>query len=157
VSGSDQPGAAGSYGTQGVPAPGNAPGSRYLARSWTGPDGRFWLFGGEGFYSETGFGTLNDLWRYDPASNQWTWVAGSDLADQPGNYAVKNAADLSNAPGGRYYAASGLDAGGRFWLWGGGGLDSVRDEGTLNDLWYFTPLVAPPATDRSGAGPRRLP
>jgi len=156
VSGSEWPGAGGVYGTQGVADPRNVPGSRYLSASWTGPDGRFWLFGGEGFYSESGFGTLNDLWRYDPAANEWTWVGGVDAADQPGSYVTKNTPDLSNAPGGRYYALSWLDAVGRFWLWGGGGVDSVKDENNLNDLWYFTPLVAAPAKDGSGVGPRRL-
>src|ERR1019366_3690147 len=41
----------GTYGTQGTPAPGNVPGARYSALTWTDPSGNFWLFGGQGFDS----------------------------------------------------------------------------------------------------------
>lgn len=157
ISGSDQPDVAGFYGTPGVADPHNVPGARFLSRSWIGPDGCFWLFGGEGFYSEGVVGTLNDLWRYDPATDGWIWMAGTDAPDQPGSYVNKNSPDPSNFPGGRYYAISWLDAAGRFWLWGGGGLDSVKYEGNLNDLWYFTPVTPSPAKDRSQAGPGRQP
>ena len=155
ISGSDLPDVAGFYGTQGVADPRNIPGSRLFATSWTGADGRFWLFGGEGLYSQVATGTLNDLWCYDPAANGWIWMAGSDGADQPGSYVTQDTPDPSNFPGARYSALSWLDAAGRFWLSGGGGLDSVKARGSLNDLWYFTPLTAAPAKDRSGAGLRR--
>ena len=29
-------------------------------------------------------GLLNDLWRYDPATGEWTWMAGSDTVGQIG-------------------------------------------------------------------------
>ena len=34
--------------------------------------------GGEGFYTG-GSGKLNDLWKYNPVTNQWTWIKGSTI------------------------------------------------------------------------------
>ncbi len=62
VSGSNTVSQAGVYGTQGTSAPGNVPGARYQAVSWTDPQGNFWLFGGNGLADA--WGDLNDLWRY---------------------------------------------------------------------------------------------
>jgi hypothetical protein len=52
------------YGTLGQPAPGNLPGGREYASSWTDSRGNLWLFGGEDAATH---GTLNDLWKYQPA------------------------------------------------------------------------------------------
>ena len=41
----------GVYGTQGVAAPTNFPGARWLAVGWTDAVGQLWLFGGTGFDS----------------------------------------------------------------------------------------------------------
>jgi len=55
----------GVYGTLGVPAPGNFPGGRGSASSWTDSHGNFWLFGGIGTDSVgTDNVSLNDLWEY---------------------------------------------------------------------------------------------
>jgi hypothetical protein len=56
----------GVYGTVGVPAPGNLPGTREFAASWTDTKGDFWLFGGEGIDSSGNLGYLNDIWEYAP-------------------------------------------------------------------------------------------
>ena len=52
----------GVYGTQGVAAPGNLPGSRNGSTTWTDRQGNFWLYGGVGMDS-TGYssGYLNNL------------------------------------------------------------------------------------------------
>jgi hypothetical protein len=44
-----------------------APQGRYGAQTWVDAQDRLWLFGGE-----SGQGTLNDQWFYDPATLQWT-------------------------------------------------------------------------------------
>lgn len=62
VSGSNLENAAGVYGTLGVTAASNIPGSRYSAVGWTDSSGNLWLFGGQTGYS----GNLNDLWKYQP-------------------------------------------------------------------------------------------
>ncbi len=53
------------FGVQGAPAPGNAPGSRFFLNRWVDAKGNLWLFGG---YGQTvgGTGNLNDLWMYEP-------------------------------------------------------------------------------------------
>jgi hypothetical protein len=57
----------GTYGTQGTPAPGNAPGARWYSVTWTDAAGNFWLLGGDGTdWAGLNFGYLNDLWKYEP-------------------------------------------------------------------------------------------
>jgi hypothetical protein len=56
----------GSYGTQGMAAPGNAPGARAVAVAWMDGSGNFWLFGGQGLATTQTAGTLNDLWQFAP-------------------------------------------------------------------------------------------
>ena len=159
----------GIYGTQGTAASANMPGGRQEAAGWADTSGNLWLFGGEGEDSlGTTNGILNDLWVYNITSKQWTWVTGSDKANQTGTYpvqavtgpvstttaagtcglAVGNAAlscqavTLTSAlPGSRWGASAWIDAGGNLWLYGGWGLDSTgtNGNGALDDLWVYTP------------------
>src|SRR6202034_3318232 len=62
------------YGTRGLPAPGNTPAAVYEAANWIDQQGKFWVFGGVTVFFE---GCLNDLWRYDPDTNEWTWISGA--------------------------------------------------------------------------------
>lgn len=52
-------------------------------------------------------------------NNQWTWVAGSDMANQTGTYGTQGPAAASNIPGGRYAEVGWTDAAGDFWLFRG--------------------------------------
>ena len=139
VSGSETPGHAGIYGVKGVAAPANVPGSRYRSVSWIDSSGKFWLFGGFGADSAGADGDLNDLWQFDPATLEWTWVAGSELSDQVGIYGTKGTADPANVPGGRDASSSWRDSSGRFWLFGGEGYDAAGHLGLLSDLWMLDP------------------
>ncbi len=58
----------GLYGTLGTPANTNFPGARVGATSWTDSGGSFWLFGGNGYDSESVPGALNDLWKGQTAT-----------------------------------------------------------------------------------------
>jgi N-acetylneuraminic acid mutarotase len=131
---SDQPG---TYGTLGVAAPGNVPGARYAAVSWRDTSGNLWLFGGRGFDSAGTVGDLNDLWRFNPTTGEWTWVHGSDTVNQSGTYGTEDVAAGGNVPGARSSAVSWIDSSGNFWLFGGAGYDSAGSSGRLNDLWMF--------------------
>ncbi len=127
----------GEYGTQGVTSSTSRPGARNNSASWVDAAGNFWMFGGNGYDGAGGQGYLNDLWRYDVASNQWTWVKGSNLFGQSGLYGTMGIGANANRPGAREGAVSWTDAGGNLWLFGGYGLEATGNTGELNDLWMF--------------------
>jgi N-acetylneuraminic acid mutarotase len=132
-------GPSGIYGDLGVPASGNVPGGRNNAVSWIDQSGNFWLFGGNGYDSTGAFNVLNDLWEFVPSTNQWAWMSGSSIADQPGIYGTLGTAAAANVPGARVGAVSWTDTSGNFWLFGGSGLGAGATVGPLNDLWIFNP------------------
>jgi N-acetylneuraminic acid mutarotase len=101
--------------------------------------GNFWLFGGYGFDSTGAQGGLNDLWEFNPTSNQWTWVSGSQKANALGVYGTMGNPSAGNLPGARYSSVSWTDLSGNLWLFGGTGYDSTGAQGYLNDLWEFNP------------------
>lgn len=132
----------GTYGVEGTPAPGNVPGSRNSAASWTDASGNLWLFGGSGFgaASSSAGSYLNDLWKF--SAGQWIWESGSSIAGQPGIYGTLGVPSANTIAGARYGAVTWTDANGNLWLFGGTGLDSTTvggDGGDLNDLWVFHP------------------
>jgi len=129
----DQPGM---YGTQGTASAGNIPGSREQAFGWTDASGNFWLFGGNGFDSTGSYGFLNDLWEY--SGGQWTWVSGSNLANQTGTYGTEGTAAPNNVPGARNGGSSWIDASGNLWLFGGIFRDSSGQLEFLNDVWKYS-------------------
>lgn len=136
MSGSDVGWQVGVYGTLGVAAPGNVPGERQQAMGWTDLAGYLWLFGGYGVDSTGQGGFLNDLWKY--GNGQWTWMGGSDLANQSGNYGTLGRAAPGNMPGARSLSTTWTDASGNFWLFGGDGYDSAGNNEYLNDLWKYS-------------------
>ena len=131
----------GVYGTLGVPAAKNVPGSRRHPESWTDKNGNFWLFGGFGFDSAGVCAELNDLWQFDPSTLQWTWMGGSSAPPyfQPGVYGTLGKFAPANTPGSRDSGVSWTDKNGNLWLFGGVGFDSAGTYGYFNDLWEFDP------------------
>jgi N-acetylneuraminic acid mutarotase len=145
---------AGVYGTIGVPAAGNVPGARQNAASWKDASGNLWLFGGAGFDGAGATGFLNDLWKYNPSTQQWAWIAGSKTVPcsvntqvlycggQAGVYGTLGSPSPANMPGGRLGAAAWTDSGGHLWLFGGYGTNARGQLAELNDLWEFDPAAA---------------
>jgi len=133
-------GQAGVYGTLGVPAQGNIPGSRWSPVTWTDNSGNLWLFGGRG-YDSTGvsWGHLNDLWEFNPSTDEWAWIGGSNIEYVAGVYGTLGTPAAGNVPGSRDWAVSWTDHSGNLWLFGGDGFDSERFFGELNDLWEYNP------------------
>jgi N-acetylneuraminic acid mutarotase len=136
----------GVYGTLGVPATGNFPGGRQNATSWTDSSGHFWLFGGEGLDAAGNGGDLNDLWEFDPSTNEWAWMGGSSAMifvtngySQPGVYGTLGTPAAGNTPGGRFTASGWTDSNSHLWLFGGVGYDANGKDGYFNDLWEFNP------------------
>ncbi|MEO8147657.1 MAG: kelch repeat-containing protein [Bacteroidia bacterium] len=118
------------YGTLGMPGPNNTPGARAeTSVTWVDSNNNFWLFGGIG-----GFGHFNDLWKYDPSVNQWTWMKGANFGNQAGIYGIMGVPDTANVPGARMAYSHWKDSAGNFWLFGGSNnATSLK----LSDMWMY--------------------
>lgn len=130
----------GIYGTKGVASSSNKPGARYLAASWVDDSGNLWLFGGNGYASTTTFGSLNDLWKYNIATNMWTWMSGDNTVNNTGVYGTRGLSSATNKPGARnrFNEMIGrIDAAGYLWMFGGAGFASTTTYGAMNDLWKY--------------------
>jgi hypothetical protein len=135
----------GSYGTMGVAAATNDPPAREFAAYWTDLSGKFWMFGGTGplsSISPTTSARYGDLWKFDPSSNEWTWMGGVSTPDQNGIYGTLGIQTSGTRPGGREGSAGWVDNNGKFWLFGGHGYPaSGTQSGLLNDLWRYDPSM----------------
>jgi hypothetical protein len=150
----------GVYGTQGTAATGNAPGGRQTAVLWADNNGGIWLFGGLGLDSvgtenpgntntlpngTTPEGALlNDLWKFDTGTGQWTWMSGggaTGLANQIGTYGTQQVPAAGDIPGSRWSAAGWSDSNGNLWFFGGWGYASslAQSTGFLDDIWEYHP------------------
>ena len=140
IGGSNAVNQTGSFGTRGVANAANIPPGRNNFVGWTDASDNFWLFGGSG-YTASGSGSLNDLWKYAPATNQWTWMSGDTVRGVRGVYGIQGTPAATNKPGARtdFISGSTADAAGNLWLFGGLGLGaSSTTDGLLNDLWKYT-------------------
>jgi hypothetical protein len=140
VGGSNVTNATGAYGTKGVPSASNVPSAREGSSSSTDSSGNFWLFGGWGDGLSGGLpatSMLNDLWKYNPITQEWTWISGPNglcTGERCGVYGTLGVASATNLPGPRSGASSWIDASGNFWLFGG-----TYVNGDYNDLWEYPP------------------
>lgn len=131
----------GTYGTLGLPAATNIPGARSDGVSWTDASDNLWLFGGSGYGNGTTSGLLNDLWKRDVSTGEWTWMGGSAALNAGGNYGAQGLGSQTYIPGARSGATSWTGQDGKLWLFGGSGRDSsATGKGLLNDLWVYDPL-----------------
>jgi hypothetical protein len=80
---------------------------------------------------------LNDLWRYDTATHEWTWISGSDTSGQAGVYGTEGTPDASSVPGARFSGRFWTDSSGNLWLFGGYLYDNAGSAGHMNDLWRY--------------------
>lgn len=119
------------YGTRGVPAKENSPGSRQQAVSWSDNEGGLWLMGGVGrsineFY-------WNEVWRWE--DGLWTWVSGDNSGKKVnGVYGTMGIPDPKNHPGSRQQFSH-TQANGILYIFGGFGVDEKGKTGFLSDLW----------------------
>jgi gliding motility-associated-like protein len=135
MSGSNTPNALGNYGVQGVSAPANVPPGLYGVANWTDLNGNFWILGGQSFTNTYEAA----LWKYDVATNEWTWMKGPANGIFPGVYGVQGVPSPANYPGSRGYGCiCWTDQNGDLWLFGGNGADINTNVGNLNDLWRYT-------------------
>ncbi len=68
----------------------------------------------------------------------WSWVGGNKYANGVGTFETQFQPDPKNMPSARQYASTWY-SGGKLWMFGGSGYDSVGTVGSLNDLWNCTP------------------
>jgi hypothetical protein len=126
---------------------------------WADTSGNIWLFGGLGLDSAgtrnpgavsglaNGTATpngalLNDLWKYNIGTGQWTWVSGggaTGLADQTGVYGTQQVPATGNLPGSRWGSVGFIDSSNNIWLISGWGYGSAtaKSTGYLNDVWQY--------------------
>lgn len=123
----------GNYGTKGVSATTNAPGSREFSHGFY--YGALYLFGGDG-KTPTSAGSLNDIWKYDIATNEWTWIKGSDSATSINNYGTLGIENSANTPCGRQSGAFASD-GYNFYFMGGQNYPNKY----YSDLWKYNALT----------------
>jgi hypothetical protein len=126
AAGANSPGV---YAALGHASPSVSPGARTGAAAWSDAAGNFWLFGGSGIDADGTSGLLDDLWKYTPATQQWTWVGGLSL--------VGADASIGSWPGARANADAWTDANGNFWLFGGTTTAAGPDE-----LWKYDATTA---------------
>jgi len=134
----------GEYGTQGVAATTNTPGSRLGATCWGDNIGNIWLFGGDGFdnnVAQTVPMELNDLWKFNIATGEWTWESGSSTRNALGSYGTQGVEAASNVPSARSGVTGWADHNGNLWIFGGSAIDTANIDGTepINDLWRYNP------------------
>jgi hypothetical protein len=131
----------GVYGTQGTADAANKPGSRQYGTGWTDASGNFWLLGGQGYDGNSFSGSLDDMWKYDPYANEWTWMKGHNDVNQSGVYGTQGTADNANNPSGIRGCVSWRDGSGNLWFFGGTGKDVNSTNGSLNNLWKYNPAT----------------
>src|SRR5690606_23294292 len=80
------------------------------------------------------FGFLNDLWKYNLTSNEWTWLSGSKFLHQYSVYQQKGEPHPDNVPGSRSGGCLWEDSNGAIWLFGGFG-NSLESKGIHYDVY----------------------
>jgi N-acetylneuraminic acid mutarotase len=135
-------------GTLGTFSAANIPGARVAPVVWVDSAGNAWLIGGNGWGVANCVGALDDVWEFNPATNEWAWMAGpsgvGSTSGESGVYGTLGVAGAGNIPGGRLAAASWTGLDGSFWLMGGEGTDAIGANGYLNDLWEYGAAAAEP-------------
>jgi len=124
ISGNNTMNLAGIYGQKGNTSIDSVPGGRgFGVGMYNNVAREFWLFGGYGYASVPDLlgacyirkfffnaklnhlkGHLNDLWKYRVDDSKWTWISGSEYADQAGEYGGKGSPSTHNIPGARSHA-----------------------------------------------------
>ena len=133
VSGSDQSNQTANYGMTGVPSVSNNPGMIHeCTANWVDDDGHFWLFGG----GIVGGPNSNELWEYNPATNEWTFHGGSikEYWNKDGIYGTKGVPSSSNWPHQRYAYTAFKDTNNLLWMYGGSELAIQK---YFNDVWNY--------------------
>jgi hypothetical protein len=124
------------HGTKGVSSASNSPGGRVGATLWYA-NNSLYLFGGAIFQSVPyshdlqPLNNFNDLWQFDFATQQWTWISGSSS----GNTGASSSGGQYTYPQSLSESASCLDENGNLYLYGG--YSSPGGTHQSNSFWKF--------------------
>lgn len=132
VRGSNQPGGAEVRGPAGVEHPTYTPPALSTPMTWSDSEGHLWLFGG----SRVNGGLADDLWRFNPATQNWAWMDGSTIHPRRPSYGTLGVASAGSHPGRRWSSGAWRDSQNRLWLFGG---DLSNLTYRKNDLWSYSP------------------
>ncbi|NBB20016.1 T9SS type A sorting domain-containing protein [Runella sp. CRIBMP] len=135
IKGNNTPKTAGSYGQKGVESPLNLPDSRTRTTGFTDANGDFWIFGGQHYNDDDDSFYLNDLWKYNFATNRWVWMSGTQSYNHKGSYGTLRVPSVNNIPRARESAAGWVNKDGYLVVFGGG----TEQGNLLNDTWYYNP------------------
>ncbi len=138
----------GIYGTQGIPSVNNIPGARgWGVSTWTDLQGNFWLFGGYVMDNSGTISNMNDLWKFNPTTLEWTWMSGSAFSYALGVYGTMGVPNSANVPPPiNENHLCWVDAANNLWLYGG-----ITPNGNSDDLWKYT-IPSSQWTWMSGSG-----
>jgi hypothetical protein len=151
VKGTSTGNALGTYGTQGTAAASNVPGSRYSPAAWIDGSGDLWMFGGVGQTGVSYNVLLSDMWKYNPSSNNWTWMAGPSGGNNGGTYGTLGVGAAANNPGSRVEPAAFGGGTMAIWMFAGAGYVTTT-QGGLSDLWkYDACTVSAPSNSTAAA------
>ena len=93
---------------------------------------------------------MGDLWKYEPSSNSWTWLAGSEFRNTLGNFGELGVPSPDNAPPPRYSHTSWIDDSGNLWTWVGGS-DEIGSLGVFDVQNEFSTSNMIPSKARAQA------
>jgi hypothetical protein len=130
----------GVFGTKGIPGPSTKPGTRSGAAGWFDTNGNLYIFGGVGPTSY-GSGYLNDLWKYNFNTEQWTWLNGDSTSNGGAVSGTQGVGSPNNKLRPRSPAAYWSDTAGNLWLFGGAGYNGTQYPAQFNDVQKYNPLT----------------
>jgi hypothetical protein len=130
IKGSSIRNSGGDFGTKGVGILSNSPSARSTAATWVA-NNKLYIYGGD-----SNFGALNDVWVFDPITNIWTWLAGTQLVYEPGNFGVKGMGDSSTNPPSITGSFTWV-YNGNLYLFGGGDYNTLWVFNTTTNIWTW--------------------
>jgi len=125
MKGSDLPDQFGVWGIKGLEDATNTPEARWVHARWKDSHGNFWTFGG---YNPGG--SWNDLWRFNPSTNNWTWMSGNEIPAPGINGTTCNPNSINLPQDGLECRAAWIDANDNLWAY-------LREESYSNSLWMY--------------------
>src|SRR5205085_11031698 len=93
---------------------------------------QLWMFAG--VLDVIAYPQKNDLWKYSPVTNCWTWISGGTGINAAGSYGALGVSNAANVPPSRMGSYAWQDLSGN--LWTGFGYSNGN---YLNDLWRYVP------------------